>query len=121
MEQTTSFLYTQELGSIPEDFPLISSSHELINLLVICINLRYNILIDILLQDGNIMLQVNYLILVQEVVHVLIHTLDDMVTNFIILVGADLEHPLLHVLNEIPNHDLQDVPFMVVHDELQPF
>ena len=54
-------------------------------------------LIDILLKHRNIMLEIKNPILVQKVVHLLIHSFDDMVANIIALVRHDLEHADLHV------------------------
>ena len=91
------------------------------NLFFVNLRLKRDILIDILLHHRNVMLKVEDSKLVQEVVHVLIHSFDDMVPNIVGLVRTYLEHAYLHVLEEVPSEDLEDVPLVVIHYHLEPF
>ena len=66
----------------------------------------------------NIVFKICDVILLNEIVHFVIHTFHQVLT--VLLIRRLLEHTLLHVLIEVPGYDFQDAVLMVFGDYLQP-
>ena len=67
------------------------------------------------------MLQVEDPVLVQEVIHVLVHALDDVVSDLIVLIRTNLEHADFHILEKVPCYDFENVSLVIIDNDLKPF
>ena len=78
------------------------------------------VLVHIHLPNWNSVFKINQLVLVDEIVHFVVHPFDDVVANITINVNSLLHVPLLHLQIEIPGHDTDYVQIMVFGYDLQP-
>ena len=81
--QAVRLLNSKELCVVPENFPLVAQNIYFFNLLPIIRVEDVDALVDIFLKYGDIEFQVEYSVLVQEVIEFLVHTFHDMVSDFI--------------------------------------
>lgn len=81
--QAVRLLNSKELCVVPENLPLVAQNIYFFNLLpIICVE-DVDALVDIFLKNGDIELQVEYSVLIQEVIEFLVHAFHDMVSDFI--------------------------------------
>jgi hypothetical protein len=82
--------------------------------------MNIQVLIDICLPQRNIILQVCQIFLVQKVIELLIHPLDDVEAYILGCVQLLLLNGLLHVVVKVPGHDCRDGVGVVHHHDLEP-
>lgn len=114
-----SFLDAKVCFAVFEDLSLVIKLHNVLQLLAIRHICWIQPLIHVLLANGDIMLQVDEMILIEEVVHLLIHSFDHMVSYNITLIRNPLDLSLFYVLIEVPQQNGNDILLVVLRDYLE--
>ena len=65
------------------------------------------------------MLQVDEVVLVDEVIHLLVHAFDNMISHDVLAIRNPLYLSFFHVLIEVPNQNGYDVFFIILCDYLK--
>jgi len=60
------------------------------------------------------MLQINQIVLVQKVVHFLVHAFDYMVSHDLVFLWSHLENVFLFVVGKVPGNNTENI-FLVIH------
>jgi len=114
-----SFLDAKVCFAVFKDFSLVIKLHNIFQLLAIRHICWIQPLIHVLLANGYVMLQINEMILIEEVVHLLIHSFDHMVSYDITFIRNSLNLSLFYILIEVPHQNGNDIFLMVLCDNLQ--
>ena len=77
-------------------------------------------LVNAALSEGDVMLEIYQVVLVEKVIHLWVHSLYDMVTYHVTWVGFHLIDTLLHVLVKVPSYYAVNLIFVVVGNNLEP-
>lgn len=75
-------------------------------------------LIDVSLSDRNIIFKINNAVLVNIVIHFVVHTLHHMVSDKVVGIRQNLKHCLLDIVLEIPSYYRDDTFGIVVSQDL---
>ena len=71
------------------------------------------ILINIALPEWNIVLEISNVSLLDEVIHLLVHSLDNVVADIVLWIVNHLQHVPFNILIEVPSYDLDDILVMI--------
>ena len=112
--QTTGSLNSQELLVVVRDFTLVVEVENHCELLIVRYRGEIKVLINVCLLQRNIVLKICQVVLVQKVVHFLVHAFDYMITDHLIFLGTHLEYVILLVICKVPGDNTEDF-FLVIH------
>lgn len=87
------------------------------NFLIIALN-QAQFLVNVFLPKGDVELHVNDVVLVDEEVHLGVHSLHNVATDVTLVVDYELEHCSLHIFIKVPSSDLQNTELIVHGDDL---
>lgn len=111
---------TQESLLILENLSLVKILVDHFTLFTVCLDRCIDYLVYVNLSQWDVVFEVSDASGIQEIVHLVIHTFDNVLADITIIVWCHLKTILFHIIIEIPSNNLQDLLVVIFGNDLEP-